>query len=194
MNAGTPRTLRPLRWGAGLVRGRFELHRNGHHYVVDAGYLDLDERIHLYRDGLHVGSARRKANFVIDDDVRIEAAVSKLGMKYVRARSRGTREPQPLAPAQGTAEAWRARVDREHPAASRAVGLVATLVLVAVLALEVPQLINLIGLFAPHIGLPTFAVPMVALNGWQNLLVIVVGGLAAIERGLSMKYNPLLDD
>src|SRR5690606_8310247 len=112
-----------------------------------------DERIHLYRDGLQVGSARRKATFVIDDDVRIEAAVSKLGMKYVRARSRGTRAPQPLAPAQGTAEAWRARVDREHPAASRAVGLVATLVLVAVLALEVPQLINLIGLFAPHIGL-----------------------------------------
>ena len=102
MTAGAPRTLRPLRWGAGLVRGRFELHRNGHHYVVDAGYLDLDERIHLYRDGLHVGSARRKASFVIDDDVRIEAAVSKLGMKYVRARSRGAREPQPLAPARGT--------------------------------------------------------------------------------------------
>jgi len=187
-------TLRPLRWGAGLIRGRFEVHRNGHHYVVDSGYLDLDERISLYRDGRLVDTTRRKASFAIEDGAHIEAAVAKLGMKYVRIREAKARETQPLTPAAGTAEAWRANLDRQHPATSRAVGIVATLIVVGVLLLELPQLINLVGLLTPYVGLPVFEIPAIRLAGWQNLLVIIAGGLAAIERGLSMRYNPLLDD
>ncbi|SLH69564.1 Uncharacterised protein [Mycobacteroides abscessus subsp. abscessus] len=63
-----------------------------------------------------------------------------------------------------------------------------------VLLLELPQLINLVGLLTSYVGLPVFEIPAIRLAGWQNLLVIIAGGLAAIERGLSMRYNPLLDD
>lgn len=194
MKDDAPKFLPPLRWGAGLVRGRFELHWGGNHYVVDSFYLDFDERIRLYQNGHHVDSARRKARFTIGPSAQIEAAVSKLGMKYVRFRDTHTGQTRPLAPMPGTGEGWRARIGQRHPAASRLVGALATAVLIAVLLLELPQLINLAGMLAPHVGLPGFEIPMIALNAWQNLLVIVIGGAAALERGLSMKYHPLLDD
>lgn len=71
--------LRPLRRGEGLVRGRFETQHNGSTYVVDAHYLDMDERIRLYRDGRLVDTARRRAAFHLDGGVRIEAAVARSG-------------------------------------------------------------------------------------------------------------------
>lgn len=189
------RTLTPLRWGAGLIRGRFEVEWNGAHYVVDCNYFDLDERVHLYRDGRLVDTAKGgKARFVIADGVRIEAALSKFGMKYVRLRRAGDRSTRPLQPMRGTAEAWRAEVDRRHPVASRAVGIVAVLVLIIMLLLELPQLINLVGTLTPHVGLAGFGIPEVSLTGPQNAAVVIIGGLAGLERALSMKHNPLLDD
>ena len=162
--------------------------------MVDADYFDLDERIRLYRNGSLVDTVRRKASFPIDDGVRIEAAVSKVGMKYVRLRRDGHRGTTPLEPMTGTAEAWRARFGHRHPRASRMIGISATGILIAVLVLELPQLVNLAGLLAPRIGLPDFSIPMISLNGWQNAVAIALGGLAGLERGLSMKHHPLLDD
>ncbi len=192
--ARDPEVLRPLgRWER-LVRGRFQTEHDGATYVVDAHYLDLDERIRLYRDGRLVDVARRRARFPVGRGAHIEAAVAQLGMKYVRLRRDRTVEPEPLRPADGTPEAWRARVDREHPVASRVVGGLALAVVLVVLALELPQLVNLVGTAAPLVGLDEFRVPAPTLAGWSNVLLVVLGGAAGLERGLSMRYHPLLDD
>ena len=161
---------------------------------MDSHFLDLDEQIHLYRDGRLVDSAKRKAVFALDPSVQIEAAVAKFGMKYVRIRHRDTKEVTQLAPMAGTAEAWRAGMQDAHPRLSRVAAAAATIIAVAALVIELPQLINFVGTFAPHVGLPVFAVPTIDLNWWQNALVVVLGGLAGLERALSMKHNPLLDD
>lgn len=186
--------LTPLRRGEGLVRGRFETEHDGSVYVVDAHYLDLDERIRLYRDGRLVDTARGRATFHLGGGVRIEAAVAKVGMKYVRLRQGEGSDTVQLPPAEGTAEAWRARVGATHPTASRVVGWVSLVVLLAVLGIELPQLINLAGSLTPLIGLPSFEVPALTLSGWANLTLIILAGAAGLERSLSMKYNPLLDD
>lgn len=186
--------LRPLRRGEGLVRGRFVTEHNGSTYVVDAHYLDLDERIRLYRDGRLVDTARRRATFHIGGGARIEAAVAQVGMKYVRLRQDEAGDTVLLLPADGTAEAWRARVGHAHPIASRVVGWISLVVLLAVLGIELPQLVNLAGNLTPLIGLPSFQVPALTLSGWANLTLIILAGAAGLERSLSMKYNPLLDD
>jgi len=191
---GKPVTLPELKGMDRLLRGRFELEYGGAKYVVDAHYLDLDERIRLYRDGQLVEVARRRARFQLDEGAAIEAAVSQVGMKYVRLRRKGIRETVPLAPAQGTAEAWRSRLDRKHPRASRAAGAAALVILAIVLLIELPQLVNLVGSLAPLIGLPAFGVPALVLPGWLNVALIVLGGAAGLERSLSMRYTPLLDD
>lgn len=189
-----PDELRPLRPVEGLVRGRFEIEHDGWNYVVDSLYLDLDERIRLYRDGRLVDTARRRAEFSLGDGSRIEAAVAQVGMKYVRLRHGATGSVVQLAPAAGTAEAWRDRVGKAHPGVSRIVGWVSTVVLLVVLLIELPQLVNLLGDAAPLVSLPSFEVPALTLSGWANAVLIVLGGAAGLERSLSMKYNPLLDD
>src|SRR5690625_249918 len=93
-----PAVLRPLRRAEGLVRGRFETEHNGSTYVVDAHYLDLDERIRLYQDGRLVDTARRRATFHIGGGARIEAAVAQVGMKYVRLRHGGGGDTVQLPP------------------------------------------------------------------------------------------------
>ncbi len=186
--------LRPLRRGEGLVRGRFETEHNGATYVIDAHYLDLDERIRLYRDGRLVDTARRRATFHIGGGARIEAAVAQVGMKYVRLRQGEASDTVQLPPADGTAEAWRARVGHAHPTASRVVGWISLVVLLAVFGIELPQLVNLAGNLTPLIGLPSFEVPALTLSGWANLALIILAGAAGLERSLSLKYNPLLDD
>ena len=62
------------------------------------------------------------------------------------------------------------------------------------LGIELPQLVNLAGNLTPLIGLPSFEVPALTLSGWANLALIFLAGAAGLERSLSMKYNPLLDD
>lgn len=189
-----PDELRPLRPVEGLVRGRFEIEHDGWNYVVDSLYLDLDERIRLYRDGRLVDTARRKASFRLHDGAQIEAAAAQVGMKYVRLRPPGSPSPVPLAPAPGTAEAWRAGLDRSYPAASRAIGRISLGVLLVALIIELPQLVNLLGQLTPLLGLAPFQVPALALSGWANLAVVLVAGAAGLERSLSMRYHPLLDD
>lgn len=186
--------LRPLRRGEGLVRGRFATEHNGSAYVVDAHYLDLEERIRLYRDGRLVDTARRRATFDIGGGARIEAAVARVGMKYVRLRQGEAGDTVPLLPADGTAEEWRARVGHAHPTASVVVGWISLVVLLAVLGIELPQMINLVGSLTPLIGLQSFEIPALRLSGWANLTLIILAGAAGLERSLSMKYNALLDD
>jgi len=186
--------LRPLRTGEGLVRGRFEIEYRGSKYVVDSLYVDLDERIRLYRDGHLVDSARRRAAFPLSDGSRIEVAVAQVGMKYVRLRHGESGDITPLSPVDGTAEAWRARVGRAYPGASRVVDKASLVVVLAVLVIELPQLINLLGNMASLVGLPTFEVPALNLSGWANAALILIGGAAGLERSLSMRFNPVLDD
>ena len=78
-------------------------------------------------------TARRRARFQLGG-ATIEAAVSKLGMKYVRIRPDGSRRTTPLQPVAGTAEAWRARPGSQHRTVSRLSGFGAVLVLVAALS------------------------------------------------------------
>src|SRR5690606_24004268 len=186
--------LRPLRRGEGLVRGRFVTEHDGSTYVVDAHYLDLDERIRLYRNGRLVDTARGRATFHLGGGVRIEAAVAKAGMKYLRLRQGEAGGTVQLPPAEGTAAAWRARVAHAPPTASRVGGWSSLIVLLAVLGIARPQLGYLAGNLTPLIGLPSFEVPALTLSGWADLALIVLGGAAGLERSLSMKYNPLLDD
>ena len=72
--------------------------------------------------------------------------------------------------------------------------LTSLVVLLAALGIELPQLVNLAGNLTPLIGLPSFEVPALALPGWANVALILLAGAAGLERSLSLKYHPLLDD
>lgn len=134
---GRAEAFRPVRgWGV-LWRSAFVLWHGGHEYVVDVDFLDWDERIRLYRDRRLVDEQRSRARFDLPG-ARIEARMSLYGMRYVRVVD-AVGDVRDVPPMPGTAEAWRDRMDRERPTASRAVGVAAWVVLVVALVTQVPQ-------------------------------------------------------
>lgn len=62
-------------------------------------------------------------------------------MKYVRLRQGEGGDTVQFPPADGTAEAWRARIGHAHPNTSRVVGWISLVVLLAALGIESPQLV-----------------------------------------------------
>ena len=183
---GRDEVFRPVRgWGV-LWRSAFVLRHGGHEYVVDVDFLDWDERIRLYRDRRLVDEQRSRASFDLGGTV-LEARMSLYGMRYVRVVD-AVGDVRDVAPMLGTAEAWRDRMNRERPTASRAIGVVAWVVLAVALVTQVPQLLDVVS------GFTGWTPPFVPdLPASVNTVLSVAGVVAAVDRGLRRRYHPLLD-
>jgi hypothetical protein len=176
------RSLRPLGGWDLVSHGRFEARHRGHVWTVDLDYLDFGEKLHLYRDGIEVEVQKSPARFDLGQGATIEASMGLLGMQ--QADLIVADETTALTPVDGTAEGWRLTLAREHPEASRLIGVVSWAVLVIGLVYEVPQLIALLGSvlgadFDPPLTLP----------GAANLALGMATLAAALERALRLKSS-----
>ncbi|WP_155376826.1 hypothetical protein [Cellulomonas sp. JZ18] len=186
------RVFRPVRGWSVLWRGAFGVRHVGAEWVVDVDYLDPDERVRLYRDGTLVDERRSPARFPLGDGARVEAALSTWGMRRVRlVTPDGARDLEPLP---GTAEAWRDRVDREHPAASRLVAAAAWCVLAVGAVAQLPALLGLVerglGMVGASWDAPALWEPSGRWVPWLAAAAVV----AALDRGLRRRWSPWLDD
>lgn len=203
----------PLRavsgWDA-LWRTQLGTHAGGRHYVVEADFFDMGEKCLLYRDGQQIAWARSPAVFPLDDlpsppqstetgysppgrDARIDVHMGWYGMRRAHfVTAAGERQ---LVPEPGTAEAWRARFDRDHPTASRMISTASFLVLVTGLVLSIPQLLELVTRadWWAHLTDWRFTSP-ISLPPAVNTVLGVAAICAGIERGLRMRYHWLLDN
>jgi hypothetical protein len=176
------RPLRPLGGWDLISRGRFEARHRGHVWTVDLDYFDFGEKLHLYRDGVEVDAQKSPAQFELGQSATIEASMGLLGMRRVDLVVDG--ETTTLTPVDGTAEAWRLRLARERPEASRLIGAISWVVLVVALAYELPQLIALIGgALGADVESP-FTLP-----GPANFALGAAALAAALERALRFKSN-----
>lgn len=145
----------------------------------------------LYRDGLHVATSKLPAQFTVPGG-RIEVVVTGFGLKRCHYVTQDGSERQ-LTPDPASAEGRRARLDRAHPALSRAMGIASLGILVIALVLGVPQIIDQIThipLIAESVG--TFTSP-VSLPAWANISLVVATLVASTERALLLRYNSILD-
>ncbi|MBO9569749.1 MAG: hypothetical protein J7503_13110 [Cellulomonas iranensis] len=191
-DTGPAATFRPVTGWSALWRGAFGTHHAGSHWVVDVHYLDLDERLRLYRDGRLVEERRSPARFALDDGASVRVALSTFGVRHAHLETAAGRRD--LDPLPGTSEAWRDRMDREHPTASRAVAAVAWLVLVVGLLAQVPPALRLVEVALAHVDVAWRAPALwEAPDAWGPWL----GGaavLAAVDRALRRRWTPWLDD
>jgi hypothetical protein len=175
-------SLRPLGGWDLVARGRFEAHHDGHVWTPDLDYFDFGEKLHLYRDGVEVEVQKSPARFELGESATIEASMSLLGMRRVDLVVDG--RTTTLTPVDGTAEAWRLRLARERPEASRLIGAVSWVVLVVALIYEVPQLVELVsGALGADFESP-FTLP-----GPANFALGIAALAAAVERALRFKSN-----
>lgn len=180
--AKTPEELRPFGGWDWAWRGLFQHDHQGSTYVVDIDYFDFDEKIVVYKEGRLWKTEKSPAVIPIDQDTTIEAALSLYGMKHVRL---GTESFEPCA---GTGEAWRRDLKRTHPQLSRALAVLAWLIVVFAFVTQIPVYLNILAGFWGG-EFPTFDFPV-----WFNGTMTVLGILAGLDRALRLTHNSLLDD
>lgn len=199
IKGGNGRALKPLRWWQQLTRALFYLpllHRDSPQtvYAVDLPYRantgSGKARAHLYLDGRHHAESKLPAAFPVEGGT-IEVAISAFGIKRCHYVTTTGAEHQ-LIPDPKSAEGRRARVERDHPALSRSIGLLSVLMLLIGVGLNLLQLaepVSRIPAIADSIG--RFESP-VHLPIWINFALAVGAILASTERALRLRYT-LLD-
>ncbi|MFC7375364.1 hypothetical protein ACFQRD_08845 [Brachybacterium sp. GCM10030268] len=206
---GDGRALTTLRWWQLLTRTQFFLDPDDgagrfSQYAVDVRYLAAELEggkiaegarhapVELYRDGRQIQIANPPVAFDVPGGV-IEVATSMYGLTRMHHVPEDGTRSQPLRPHPRSMEGLRARLDRRHPRASAAIGMVAIVILLIGLVTMAPQLAELItsvDVVADRVG--TFTSP-ISLPAWANTTLLVAGALAATERALTLRHHWLID-
>ncbi|MBD5787412.1 hypothetical protein IF650_14655 [Cellulosimicrobium terreum] len=198
---GDGHLLQRYRWWQPLSRALFHLRVAGPDGRPETWSVDIrlwgdsddgEVRARLYRDGRHQASSKLPAELPVTGGT-VEVATSGYGLRRCHyVPDDGSPERQ-LVPDQASAEGRRARLERAHPGASRAIGLVSWVVLVVALVLGAPQIVQQISEIPPvaeNIG--TFTAPF-HLSATLNVALVVATILASTERALRLRYHWLLD-
>ncbi|EFL27554.1 conserved hypothetical protein [Streptomyces himastatinicus ATCC 53653] len=197
---GDGRPLKPFRWWQMLTRALFHLRLTDDAgrqmvYAVDVRHQNQSEgyvKAHLYLDGRHHAESKVPAVFPVQGGT-VEVRTSAFGLKRCHYVTAEGAEHQ-LVPDPASAEGRRARLDRAHPALSRWIGFLSSIVLVIGLVLLILQLAEQVTRapegVAQYVG--TFTSP-IDLSAWGNVVVGLVTVAASTERALRLRYNWLLD-
>ncbi|MEU2198666.1 hypothetical protein [Isoptericola sp. NPDC019482] len=197
---GDGHALQRFRWWQPLSRALFHLDLVGDGGVPERWSVDVrlwgdsedgDVRARLYRDGVHAATSRLPAELPVTGGV-VQVATSSYGLRRCHYVTADGRERQ-LAPDPASAEGRRARLERDRPEVSRAVGAVSWVVLAVALVLGAPQIVEQISQVPPvaeRFG--TFTSP-VRLPAGLNIALLVGTILASTERALRLRYHWLLD-
>ncbi|MFE6161413.1 hypothetical protein ACFQ7F_21165 [Streptomyces sp. NPDC056486] len=197
---GDGRALKRFRWWQLPFRALFHLRLtsdDGRHtvYAVDIRHWQNHSsdnlKVHLYRDGRQHAVSKLPAAFPVPGGT-VEVRMSTFGIKrchYVTDRG----PEHQLAPDPHSAEGRRARLERERPALSHAIGLLSLCVLVAALAILIPQIAEQLTKsegIARHTG--TFTSP-IGLSTGGNIALGLATAAASTERAWRLRYSWLLD-
>ncbi|MFJ9176209.1 hypothetical protein [Streptomyces sp. NPDC102360] len=197
---GDGRPLKRFRWWQLPFRALFHLrltHPDGHLevYSVDVRHGQNQSsgnvKARLYLSGRLHSQCRLPAVLPVPGGV-VEVRMSGFGLRRCHYVTHDGAEYQ-LAPDPASAEGRRARLDRAHPTLSRCVAALSVLVLLAAVAVLVPQLVEQLTAppaVAEHTG--RFHSP-VDLSKWGNVAVGIATAAASTERALRLRYSRLLD-
>lgn len=196
---GDGHALQRYRWWQPFSRSLFHLHLGGEGGASETWSIDVrhggdsngEVRAQLYRDGVHHARSKLPATFVIPGGT-IEVVTSIYGIRRCHYVTPDGTERQ-LVPDPASAEGRRARLERAHPALSRAIGIASVSVLLIALVFGVPQLIEQITQIPPIAqSIGTFTSPF-HLAAWANISLLLATVAASTERALRLRYNWLLD-
>lgn len=197
---GDGRALQRFRWWQLPFRALLHLrlpNDDGRHtlYTVDVrhwqNHTSDNLKAHLYRDGRQHAMSRLPAAFPVPGGT-VEVRMSGFGLKRCHYVTDQGPEYQ-LVPDPRSAEGRRARLEREHPALSRAIGALSLGTLFATLAALLPQIAEQLTQaegIAQHTG--TFTSP-IDLPKWGNTALGLATATASTERALRLRHSRLLD-
>ncbi|WP_410813471.1 hypothetical protein [Micromonospora sp. 067-2] len=164
-------------------------------YAVDVrhwgGQSSGEVKAQLYRDGRQQATGKMPIAFPVEGGV-IEVAMSGFGIKRCHFVSENGTERQ-LRPDARSPEGRRARLERNHPAASRVIGAVSILVLLVGVGLLIQQIVVPLSAIPPVADRFGNIEPLISLPLWLNITLGIAAAIASTERALRMRYHWLLD-
>lgn len=193
---GDGRPLQPYRWWQALSRSLFAITLtddggSASTFAVDVHqWGDRDDgevRARLHRDGALVAVSRLPARFAVPGG-HIEVAATTYGLRRCHFVAADGSERQ-LAPHPRSGEGLRALLHQRHPAVSRLIGTLTSVVVVVGVCIAVPQLVETISrteLIADTVG--TFTSP-IRLSVGENIAVTIAVAVASVERALRLRSN-----
>jgi hypothetical protein len=166
-------------------------------YAVDVPYWqqfltdDGKGKAHLYLDGEQHAESKLPAAFPVPGGT-IEVASTAFGLKRCHYVTDEGAVHQLIAD-ERSAEGRRARLDREHPALSRWIGVLSLIMLIVPLVLIASQIVEAVS-HAPPIAqrFGTFTSP-IDLPIWLNTALGLCASAASVERATRLRWNVLLD-
>lgn len=196
---GDGHALRRYRWWQQLSRALFHLRLTDedgrqHTWSVDVrlwGDSNGEVLAHLYRDRVHHARSKLPAQFPLPGGT-VQVVASGYGLKRCHYVTSDGVERQ-LVPDPASAEGRRARLQRDHPALSRAIGFTSFAILAVALVLGLPQVVEQISQIPPvadNVG--SFTSP-IQLDAWLNTALLVATLVASTERALRLRNHWLLD-
>ncbi|WP_430591694.1 hypothetical protein [Humidisolicoccus flavus] len=199
LRPGDGRPLQRFRWWQLLSRSLFHLRLTDAQgerqtYSVDVrhfGDSDGEVRAHFFLNDTHHAQSKLPAMLEIPGGA-IEVVVSTYGIRRCHFIGDNGVQRQ-LTPDPASGEGRRARLDRDNPGLSRAIGFASFAILAVALVLGLPQIIEQItniDIVAENVG--TFTSP-IHLPGWLNITLLVASIIASMERALRLRYNWILD-
>lgn len=193
---GDGHPLKPFRFWELLGRSLFyaPLQRQDgtqHTYAVSVNYFDWDDKADLYLNGTHHARAKLPVAFPVDDG-SIEVATTTYGLKRMHFVDHSG-AARVLKPDPGSAEGLRAKLAHRAPGVSRAIGILAILILLTLLPFALLQLAELISHteFAQQYIDP-FTSP-INLPAWATTPALILSIVAAMERALTLRNHWLID-
>jgi len=196
---GDGHELPRYRWWQPFSRALFHLRLPGddgarHTWSVDVrigGDEDGEVRAHLYLDGRHHAASKLPAAFPVPGGT-IEVAASGYGLKRCHYLTEDGVARQ-LSPDPASAEGRRARLQRDHPFLSRAIGFVSLVVLLAGVMFGLPQILEQVTQIPPVAERVGVFVSPIRLPAELNIALLVATLVASTERALRLRYHWLLD-
>lgn len=175
-------------------RSLFGIELQEHRYEVDVRHTaDSTTRrspASLYRDGVQIRRATLPVTFPVPGGV-IEVATNQYGLRRMHyLRDDGT--DHVLRPDPRSQEGMRARFGDRFPRTSAVLGVVAVVVLLAVLAvglLRGVEALTRVEIVAQHVG--TFTSP-IHLTGWMTVALPLAGLVAGLERAMTLRHHWLI--
>lgn len=171
----------------GFTRTAAEIEYAGHHYRVELNLVSLGKNITVLRDGQPLARVSTPARVPLGDGAVVEVDSTEHGFSRAILRAEGKHHR--LHPAPGTWEAARARWANQHPALSRFVMVIATIVVVVsllLLGMEMLELVTMIPPVQSLLGGWTFTSP-IDMPPWLTLIFGIMVGAAALETALRMR-------
>lgn len=196
IEAGDGHLLKPFRFWQLLGRSLFYAPLQSDKgetltYAVSVDYFDWEDKADLYLNGRHHARAKLPATLPVEGGA-IEVAVTAYGLKRMHYVSQDGAS-RVLQPDPASAEGLRAKLTQNAPGVSRAIGVVAILILLTLLPIGLLQLAEIVSEteFAQQYVAP-FTSP-IKLPDWASTPALVLSILAATERALTLRNHWLID-